>query len=658
MGKLAVPLIVLVLAIGVLFAMDRPTPPADFRFINRGDVKTIDPQRLSWMQDIRISNMLFEGLVVNDVFTQGYDIAPGVAERWEVETFEEQVGGETLLRERYRFHLRPDATWSNGEPVTSQDFVFAWRRAVLPDTAADYAGFFLLIRGVQEFSAWRVQQTGAFAERVRGLDEAGVAEAARALWAETERRFTEMVAVRAVDSRTLEVELNEPTPYFLDLCAFATFCPVFPPLVRQYDVLDLKSGRISARAGWTKPDMLVNNGPFRLIRWRYKRDMYFEKNPRYWNAGAIAVDSVLVPSVDEPNAQALAFGAGEVDWVSDCTVPYRVEMLEQKRQFYREHQAEYDRLAALGLDQFEIDRHLPPDPRKNVHAVPAFGTYWYNFNCLPRLPDGRENPFHDARVRRAFAMMVDKRAICDTVQRIGNPVRRTMIPPDSIAGYTSPRGLDCISDAQTPEVREAMIAQARALLAEAGYPDLSRFPTVEILFNKDGGHDLTAQSVARDWEQNLGVKVRLAQKDVAVFADDLKKANYMVSRAGWYGDYGDPTTFLDLSRTGDGNNDRKYSNPVYDDLLAKAKRERDPAKRMSILSEAERIIMEEDLPLVPLYGYVNVYLMDVDRVSGVNPHPRSDQKMYLIDVLGDGKGEDRPRVMRRRIEDPPFAAAR
>ncbi len=618
MVKLAAPLLALVLLAALTVFTDRPLPPADFNFINGTGVTTIDPQRMSWMPDMRLCRALFEPLVRNDVFTPGFDIIPGVAESWE-------VSDDGLT---YTFHLRDDARWSNGEPVTAPQFVYSWRRALLPDTAADYTALFQLIAGSQEFFDWRSAALDAYVEQpVKNR------AAAEQLWQDTLAKFDEMVALDAPDDRTLVVSLYEPTPFFLDLAAFATFSPVYPPLVSQYETVDAETGVLRLETGWTKPPLIVSNGAFQLERWRFKRDMYLTKNPHYWDADAIAIDSIYAPVVSDPNAQVLAFETGSVDWVTDLAVSYRADMYAQKLAFYREHQAEYDRLKASGMDHMEIDRHLPSDPRKNIHAGPAFATYWYNFNCLEKLPDGRVNPFHDPQVRRAFAMAVNKETIVKDIKRTGEPVASTMIPPGSIGGYVSPRGLPF-----DPE-------RARAELAAAGYPDPSQFPTVELLFNKDSGHDLIAQSLARDWQENLGVKTRLAQKELKVYKDDLKKANYMTSRAGWYGDYGDPTTFLEVNRTGDGNNDRKYSNPVFDDLLDQAKLELDPAKRMAILSEAERILVEEDLPLIPIYHYVQMYLFDADKVSGVTPHPRTNQNLFLIDILGDSKGPDVSRRM-------------
>lgn len=627
MVRVMLPVFLLLAVVAIAVVSDRPQPPADFVFINRGDVTTLDLQRMSWMQDLRAAQVLFEGLVRHDVFTTGYEIKPAMAERWE-------VSPDGL---EYTFYLRENAKWSNGEPVTAGDFVYSWRRALLPDTASDYTGLFQTIDGSIAFYEWRV----------KALEDFRPSQDAMALWRETERKFDEMVRLKALDDRTLWVRLEQPTPYFLDLCAFGVFYPVYPPLVRQYETINPRTGRLEAQHGWTKPPRLVSNGPFKLTVWRFKRDMRMEKNEHYWNKDAIAIDSILSPSVSDGNAAVLAFTTGTVDWVSDVTPPYKADMLARKMQFYEEHREEYERLKAMGLDQFEIDRRLPPDPRKNIHAIPAFGTYWWNFMCTPHLADGRPNPFADARVRRAFAMVIDKRAIVDEVRRIGEPVATTIIPPGSIGGYQSPAGLKCISDFRTSEERAEWISQARRLLAEAGWPNPAEFPTVELLFNKDAGHDLIAQAIGRNWEEFLGVSVTLAQKEVKVFRDDLKEGRFMTSRAGWYGDYGDPTTFLDLSRSTDGNNDRKYRNPHYDALLDQAKIELDPVRRMEILQECERIIMEEDLPMVPIFHYVTLYLFDANKFTGLNPHPRADQHLHHIDIFGDGKGTDEPKVMRQ-----------
>lgn len=626
MWKLIAPLVLLVGVVLVAVSAGGGIERSDVTVVNGTDVNTLDPHKMSWMQDLRTARMIYEGLVTTDVFTPDQAIAPGVAASW-------SVSDDGLV---YTFNLRDDARWSNGDRVTAHDFVYSWRRALLPDIGADYANFFWLIEGGREFYDWR-------AERLGELEREPRAGAGIELWRETLRRFDETVGVRAVDELTLEVRLRKPVSYFLDLCAFAVLYPVYEPLVSRYDTLDPATGRVDPRGGWTDGGVLVSNGAFRLQTWRQQRGIRLVKNEYYWNADDVSVRSVSIPSIPEPNAQVLAFESGTADVITDVTVEYRAEMIRQKFEFYEEHAEEVARLRGLGLDPIAIDRALPPDDRNRIHVFPAFATYWYNFNTQARLPDGRENPFADARVRRAFAMTIDKRAIVENIRQAGEPVARTLIPPGSLGeGYRSPEGIDSVGDARSDEGREAIAARARALLAEAGYPDPSEFITVEILFNKDSGHDLIAQSVANDWRRYLGVPVRLSQKSLNVFRDDLKKHNFMVSRAGWYGDFSDPVTFLDLSRTGDNNNDRAYSNPEYDAILDAAAVETDPASRFALLSQAEAMLMNEEVPMVPVFHYVDVRLFDPHRISGITSHPRQTQNLELLDILGDGYGRETP----------------
>lgn len=631
MYRLLVPIVLLLCLIGVSVLSDKPTPRADLVFINSSDVNTLDPQRMSWMHDLRTARLIYEGLVRNDVLSYDFDIEPAVAESW---TISDDA-------KTYTFTIRDNAKWSNGDPVTSKDFRYSWRRAMLPDLVSDYAAMFMNIKGAQEFYDWRTEQLDAFSDR----DFESPADRQRqayALWDETKSKFDEIVGMQAPDPRTLIIELEKPVPYFLELCGFGVFAPVYEPLVSQYERPDAQTARLIRRPGWTRGGVLISNGPFTLERWRMKRDMRLEKNSHYWDGDNIAIDSIDIPSINDPNAGVLAYQTGAVDWIADVTASYRGEMVAQKIQYLREHQEQVEQLRADGFDQFSIDRQLPQDPRAHTHAVSSFGTYFYNFNCKSYLPDGQPNPFADARVRRAFAMCIDKRAVADQVRRLGEPTARTLIPPGSIGGYTSPNGLPNIGDAQDSAQRDEIIARAQSLLTDAGFPEDF---VVTLSFNKDAGHDLIAQTIAKSWQKHLGVQTRLDQKEIKIFREELKDKQYMTARAGWFGDYGDPTTFLDINYSTDGNNDRAYNNPIYDDLLDRASVEFDPEKRMALLSEAERILIEEDVPLVPIFHYATIYMFDPHKITGLSTHPRTKQNAFLIDVLGDGKGPDVPRPM-------------
>lgn len=625
MWKLLLPLVLLLALLSASVLSDRPLPRADFSFVNRADVTTLDFAQMSWMQDLRAARIVFEGLTRHNVLTRDFRVEPGVAETWDV----------SPDRTVYTFHLRDNAKWSNGTPVTAEDFRFSWRRLLLPEYAADYTGFFLTIRGAREFLQWRTRALADLAPELARLPRNEARMRSDQLWQQTLVKYDELVGVSAPDSRTLVVTLERPVPYFLDLMAFPVFYPVYPPLVSSFESLDPKTGQMVIDPTWTKPPNLIGNGAFVLTVWRFQRDMRFERNPYYWDQRNIHVDSIATPTIADENASVLAFRTGAIDWLSDVTTGYLPEMLREQREFMDEHKDEVARLRADGWDEDEIARRLPDDPRNHIHAYPAFGTYFWNFNCLPTLRDGRPNPFADARVRRAFSLAVDRTALVEQVRRRMERPTSTLIPPGSISGYESPKGLE-----RNPE-------EARRLLAEAGYPGGKGFITVELLFNKDAGHDLVAQFLAKCWREELGISCSFRVVELSIARDDIKNANYIMSRGSWYGDFGDPVTFLDLSRTGDGNNDRKYSNPDYDKMLDDAAREIDPARRMQILHVAEAFLVEQECPILPLYHYNNFYMYNAHMVSGISSHPRTVQTPQIVEMLGDGKGNEEPLRMER-----------
>jgi oligopeptide transport system substrate-binding protein len=621
MWKVAATFALLLALIVAVASFDRPPPRADLVVINNGDVSTLDLTQMSWVQDFRAARLLYEGLTRSDVFAKDYTTLPCGAASWEVSD------NGTV----YTFHLRPEARWSNGDPVTSADYRFAWFRMLLPDHGADYAKLFRLITGGDEFWRRRSESLREFATLATGPDRLA---AAQARFAACEADFRSTVGIETPDPLTLRVKLVKPVPYFLSLTSFPPFFPVHEATVRRFQEVDARTGQLNTASDWCKPPTIVTNGPFMLTRWQFKRDMRFERNPHYWNNADVAIESISMPTIDDGNAAVLAYRTGSVDWVSDVVPSYRAEMLAGKRAFYEEHKDEYAKLAATATDRLEIDRALPDDPRNHIHAFPAFGTYFYNFNCRPTLADGRPNPFADARVRRAFSMSIDRRGLVEIIRRCGEPAATSLIPPDSIPGYVSPRGLSFDPVA------------AKALLNEAGYADASKLGSIELIFNKDGGHDLIAQFIAKGWEQHLGVSISLAQKEVKVFREQVKSGNFMISRGTWFGDYGDPTTFLDINREGDGNNDRGYASPEFDALMERASTEPDAAKRLAILHDAEARIVEEDLPLAPIFHFVQIYLFNAHAIEGISPHPRQEQLLFLVHRLNDGRTMPSSRTLR------------
>ncbi len=302
--KFVAPFGVIVSLLVAVIALDDTPPRADLTFVNPNEVFTLDPQRMSWLQDFRLAYALYEGLVRWD--NEDFSVEPAAA-TW-------SVSPDGL---KYTFTIRPDARWSNGEPVTSRDFQYAWSRAILPDTAADYSNLFFTIAGAEAFFRWRSEKLAGFVDETRDLQSDQRAEAALALWTATQRRFAEMVALETPDDRTLLVTLERPTAYFLDLIAFGVFSPVHRPTVESFTRLNPQTARLEQKHGWTKPRHLVTNGPYVLKRWRYKRGLFLEVNPHYHSPQIIGSRTVACFSFDDINTAVLAFESGRLDWLSD-----------------------------------------------------------------------------------------------------------------------------------------------------------------------------------------------------------------------------------------------------------------------------------------------------------------------------------------------------
>ncbi len=594
MGRILCALAIILAVLAAATAVDRPMPPADLVWIEPADFNTLDPQQMSHTPDMRLASALFEGLVRYDTMSADMRPVPALARSWEISS-----DGLT-----YTFHLDPAARWSNGDLVTAGDFIHAWKRALLPETGADYLNMFHLIRGGADFTEFRRAQLKEYAAR----DATGrTADAARVLLELAETRFREAVAVRARGAHTLEVSLARPVPYFLDLCALAAFLPVHRATVERFTDLDAGTGALRPRRGWTKPPALVCNGPYIIQRWRFKRDMRLAPNPHYRDPALARSRTIEIRIIEDANTALLAFQGGSADWHSDLEADYIGDLLEAQ---------------STGT-------------RHDLRALDAFGTYFWSFNCAPTFTDGRANPFHDARVRRAFALAVDKDAIVRRIRRGAERPAATFIPPASIPGYRSPAGLGM--DA----------ARARRELADAGWMDRDSdgvpenaqgepFPTVELLCTPVGAHKDVAQALGRMWHGALGVRTTIVMRETKVYRSNLKQRDYMIARGAWFGDYLDPTTFLDIHRSGDGNNDRAYSDPAFDALLAAADSENDAGRRMTLLAEAERLLVEEAMPVLPIWHYTQYYLARPAEgrrgLRGLSVHPRLMQYPFLLEV--------------------------
>ncbi|MEX0885314.1 MAG: peptide ABC transporter substrate-binding protein [Phycisphaeraceae bacterium] len=548
-----------------LVGCEEPVPDADLVYISNAEHAGLDPQAAIWVHDIRVLEHLYEPLLDYD-FDKG-ELVPAVAERWE-------VSDDGLT---YTFHLRDDARWSTGEPVVARDFIFAWRRAMLPEMASNYSTLMYRIRGAEAFLRWRQDQLRQY---LATRDRAGGGDAAEQLWETAEARFNDTVGLSAPDDRTLVVELERPAPYFPLLTTFVTFMPVHRASIAEAQQLDPASGAMRMPSGhWTDANRLVTNGPYKLSDHQPRRYLLMTASETYWNGAALANGSILERIIPDAQNAALTYRRGRADiWPN---------------------MPSGDLAAGLVADA----------SRDDVHTATIAGTYFYNFNCGPTLPGGGDNPLADPRVRRALSMAIDREQIVQRITRLNQPVARTYIPPDVIPGYDPPAEHGVGFD---PEA-------ARQLLADAGHPDGQGIDGLSILYNSEGEHGPVAEAVRAMWREHLNVHVSLEEVSLPHFNDRKNNHDYTICRASWIGSYPEPTYWLDRKRIQDAGNETGWSNARYDALLDEAADEPDNARRLALLREAEALLLDEQ-PMAMIFQYVGINLWDPARVTGPTPN--------------------------------------
>jgi oligopeptide transport system substrate-binding protein len=613
------------LLVGLTFSRSVDSP-ADLRFNNQTEPKTLDPQRMTGQPEMRLASALFEGLARRDAKTMRP--APGVARSWEI-----SPDGK-----RYTFHLRDDAKWTDGHPVTASDFVYAWKRLLDPKIASEYAYIIFPVRYAEALSTFdghaealessidralatleTAHESGVDAKEwqkflsknrvndpLRGQDNPilgelvtrrqGSVSRAELKWL---RGVLRTIAVRlredardarahfgvdggiiATDPHTLVVELRAPTPYFMEV---VSYYPTMP--LPRWAVEDPKH-----RDDWFLPEHIVSNGPFTLKRWLVNDHIRLERSETYWGKNDVKSRAIDVLASDNVTTVLNMYLTHAIDW-----------------------------------DPEMYPRELGKELRKRSDFVltPGMIVYFYRINTT-------RPPFDDRRVRKAMNLAVNRQPIVDELLGLGQIAASTFVPP-GMYGYDSPAS----------EIHFDPAA-ARALLAEAGYPGGKGFPEIGILYNTNQGHKTIAEYVADQLRKNLGVNANAYNQEWQSYLDTVRSLDYDVARAGWIGDYADPNTFLDMFVTNGGNNQTGFSSSLYDRLiqgaadvspiverpdslladlkspdevraLVESVRHAGSAAeglaaqaklRMRLLHEAESILVTDEFPIMPLYFYV------------------------------------------------------
>ena len=485
----------------------RPAPPSGpvLRVSQRNEPATLDPQLAALPDEFLVLRSLLEGLLSPS--PDGGAPLPAVAERWE----------SSSDRLTWTFHLRHDARWSNGDAVTSRDFVYTIRRALEPAIGAPKARLFYVLRNARAFHLGRLKDPA----------ELGAA---------------------APDIHTVVLTLERPTPQLPALVASGPWLPVHAATVTKL------GGTRESR--WALPGNFVGNGPFILSTWEPNREIRVQRNPAYRDLTHVPLAGVRFLAYDNGDTEERAFRAGQVDVT--MSVP------------------------ASKLPGY----HAPM-----LHTQPLAETRYLSLNCT-------RPPLDDPRVRRALALVLDRAALVGQVLRGGQQPAFGLVPP-GIGGYIASPLF-----ATDP-------AEARRLLAAAGFPEGKGFPQLEL---STWTNVVVLEAIQQMWRRELGIESNIVQHEAKVHLAALAAGDYVVALVPAIPDYDDPAALLANFSADAPLNYPHWHSAAYEKLLGEADLAAEPARRLALLHEAEKILLAE-MPVVPIYFNTRTFLV-APRVQG------------------------------------------
>ncbi|AIY76775.1 TPA: peptide ABC transporter substrate-binding protein [Bacillus tropicus] len=446
---------------------------------------------------------------------------------------------------KYTFKLRKDAKWSNGDPVTAKDFVFAWQRLLDPKTVAEYA-----------FIAFPIKNAEAVNKGEKPVTELGV---------------------KAVDDLTLEVELEQAVPYFLNLVAFPSYYPLNEKFVKEKgDKYGLES------------DTTVYNGPFVLSDWKHEQGWKLKKNDQYWDKKTVKLDEINYSVVKEPATIVNLYDSGQIDF-------------------------------ALLTGEF-VDKFRNNKEEYGVYNEPS--TFFIRLN---QKRGGQDTPLKSKKLREAIALSIDKKNLANVILNDGSKAADYVVPKGLAVGPDGKDFQETFKNGLKPDAKKAAAAWEEAK-KELGKDQV----TIELLNYDTGNAKKVGEYVKDQIEKNLkGVTVNIKLQP---FKQKLKlesAQDYDISYGGWSPDYLDPMTFLDMFESNHSHNQMSFSNSKYDDMIKKAGGElmSDAKKRWEELGKAEKLLLEEDVAIVPVYQLARSYAMKPN-IKGVVKHNISPQYSY------------------------------
>jgi oligopeptide transport system substrate-binding protein len=480
---------------------------------------TSEPRNLNSMKatdqlSVFLLEHVMEGLLRKDEHNQ---LAPGMAERWEMDGT------------RAKFWLRKDAEWSDGVPLTAHDFVFAWRSVVNPATAAEYASMMYVVKNGEAINSGELP--------------------------------LEALGITALDDYTLEVELEAPTGYFLQLMTFMIFFPV------REDFYLAQDGRYFADV-----DNMVFNGPFRITRWVHSAALRMEKNPRYWNRDVVHLNVIDIPYITPDSAA-------------------RFNLFKDGKIAIEE--------GLVGLEAEQLRNAL--DSRLRIHSHSDGTLFYLEFNHRT------DRPTNNLNLRRAMQSVFDPEELVYKVIGIAGYRPGVAIQPSYMLGKQR------LFREEYPVQRPPLdLAQAREYLelakAELG---VDAIPPLAILADEREISRLQAQYFQSLFQRTLGLDIKVDVQTFKIRLDKMLYGDFDLVLAGWGPDFEDPMTFADLFASWNVNNRGRYESDLYDNYVRTAQASSDPIVRMDAMGKAQQLIID-DATVLPTY----------ERVANTVQHPK------------------------------------
>lgn len=365
------------------------------------------------------------------------------------------------------------------------------------------------------------------------------------------------LGVTAPDAHTLVVELEHPLPTFVERVATPPYFPV------RKDVVEAHGDQ------WTRPENLVGNGAYTLAEWAPRKQIVLQKSPTYRGAADVQVERGIQLHVEDENVAWQLYQTDKIDW-----------------------------LQVIPMDRLK-DLRAAKSPELTMAPMLCYSGFQFNV---------RKPPFDQPKVRRAFAMAVDRERLA----------RQVLSRGESPTRHYTPTLLSQMTDYEPPEDAGFDPERAKALLAEAGYPNGQGFPKVTYIYNTYATNRTIAEFIQRNLKDNLGVEVEVENLEFKMWVGRTRQGDFQLSRHSLCGQL-DPVQWVELYKTGHPSNTIGFASPEYDALIASINQIADPAERLKKIAEAEKILLGEAV-MVPLYGPVRPFLLK-DRVSGFFPQP-------------------------------------